>query len=69
MHLTRSLGGSRLSSDGRLTVDIRGLLIPSGQFAGTTGPVKTVSTSLYCAENSTPVGTSGAVPLSSDGDA
>jgi hypothetical protein len=56
-------------SDGRMRVDIRGLLIPSGQFAGTTGPVMTVSASLYCAGNSTPVGTSGAVPLSSRGNA
>ena len=56
-------------SDGRMRVDIRGLLIPSGQFAGTTGPVTTVSASLYCAGNSTPVGTSAAVPLSSRGNA
>jgi hypothetical protein len=62
-------GEARLRSDGRLTVRIRGLLIPSGQLAGTTGPVKTVSASLYCAGNSTPVGTSDTVPLSSDGDA
>jgi hypothetical protein len=56
-------------TDGRMRVDIRGLLIPSGQFAGTTGPVMTVSASLYCAGNSTPVGTSAAVPLSSHGNA
>jgi hypothetical protein len=62
-------GEARLRNDGRLTVRIRGLLIPSGQFAGTTGPVKTVSASLYCAGNSTPVGTSDNVPLSSEGDA
>jgi hypothetical protein len=62
-------GEAKLHSDGRLTVRIRGLLIPSGRFAGTTGPVKTVSASLYCGANSTPVGTSAAVPLSSDGDA
>jgi hypothetical protein len=62
-------GEAKLRSDGRLTVRIRGLLIPSGQFAGTTGPVKTVSASLYCGANSTPVGTSDTVPLSSDGDA
>jgi hypothetical protein len=62
-------GEAKLHSDGRLTVRIRGLLIPSGQFAGTTGPVKTVSASLYCDANGTPVGTSGTVPLSSDGDA
>jgi hypothetical protein len=62
-------GEAQLHRDGRLSVRIRGLLIPSGQFAGTTGPVKTVSASLYCAANITPVGTSGSVPLSSDGDA
>lgn len=62
-------GEARLRSDGRLTVRIRGLLIPSGQFAGTTGPVVTVSASLYCAGNSTPVGTSDNVPLANDGDA
>src|SRR5690242_9370476 len=62
-------GEARLRSDGRLTVRIRGLLIPSGQFAGTTGPVMTVSASLYCGGNSTPVGTSDNVPLASDGDA
>jgi hypothetical protein len=62
-------GQANLRSDGRLTVRIRGLLIPSGPFAGTTGPVKTVSASLYCAANDTPIGTSNSVPLSSDGDA
>jgi hypothetical protein len=62
-------GEANLRSDGRLTVRIRGLLIPSGQFAGTTGPVKTVSASLYCGANSNPVETSGTVPLSNDGDA
>jgi hypothetical protein len=60
---------AKLRADGRLRVRIRGLLIPSGPGAGTTGPVKTVSVSLYCAGNSTPVGTSDAVPLSSAGDA
>jgi hypothetical protein len=60
---------AKLHSDGRLSVRIRGLLIPSGQFAGTTGPVKTVSASLYCDANSTPVGTSDAVTLSSEGNA
>ncbi len=62
-------GKAKLHSDGLLIVRIRGLLIPSGQFAGTTGPVKTVSASLYCGANPTPVGTSSAVPLSADGDA
>jgi hypothetical protein len=62
-------GQAKLHSGGRLTVRIRGLLIPSGPGAGTTGPVKSVSASLYCGANSTPVGTSAPVPLSSDGDA
>lgn len=62
-------GDAELHSDGALRVRIRGLLIPSGPLAGTTGPVKTVSASLYCDANSTPVGTSNNVPLSSDGDA
>jgi hypothetical protein len=31
--------------------------------------VSTISASLYCADRSTPVGTSATVPLSSDGDA
>src|SRR5947209_2559924 len=34
-------GEAKLHGDGRLIVRIRGLLIPSGPFAGTTGPVKT----------------------------
>jgi hypothetical protein len=59
----------KLHTDGRMTVRIRGLLIPSGQFAGTTGPVMTVSASLYCDGNTTPVDTSNAVPLSSAGNA
>jgi hypothetical protein len=62
-------GEAKLHSDGRFTVRIRGLLIPSGPFAGTTGPVKTVSASLYCGANSNPVGTSDSVPLAGDGDA
>jgi hypothetical protein len=62
-------GDATLRRGGRLTVRIRGLLIPTGQFAGTTGPVKTVSASLYCAGNSTPVGTSPTVPLSRRGNA
>lgn len=62
-------GEAKLRSDGRLTVHVRGLLIPTGQFAGSPGPVKTITASVYCAANSTPVGTSGSVPLSSAGDA
>lgn len=62
-------GEAKLHTGGRLTVRLRGLLIPSGQFAGTTGPVQTVSASLYCADNTMPVGTSELVPLSRTGDA
>ena len=62
-------GEAKVRSDGRFTVRIRGLLIPSGPGAGTTGPVKTVSASLYCDASTTPVGTSNSVPLRSDGDA
>ncbi len=59
-------GEARLQSDGRVSVRIRGLLVVG---LGTTGPVKTVSASLYCGASTTPVGTSGSVPLSSNGDA
>jgi hypothetical protein len=62
-------GEAKLHSDGRLSVRIRGLLIPSGPLAGTTRPVKTISASIYCGANSTPAGTSDAVPLSSEGNA
>jgi hypothetical protein len=64
-----SSGRAVLRSSGRLSVRIRGLLIGSGPLAGTVGPVKTVSASVYCSASSTPVGTSDSVPLSSDGDA
>ncbi len=62
-------GEARLHTDGRLDVDIRGLVIPVAPFTGTPGPVKTVSASLYCGGNSTPVGTSNSSPISTDGDA
>jgi hypothetical protein len=62
-------GEARLNRDGRLVVRIRGLVIPTGQFAGTTGPVKTVSASLYCGASSTAAATSNPVPISTDGDA
>jgi hypothetical protein len=60
-------GEARLRSDGDLRVELRGLLIPSGQFAGTTGPVHTVSASLYCGGNVQ--GTTAQFPLSPQGDA
>jgi hypothetical protein len=62
-------GEARLRSDGRLSVSIRGLVIPIAPFNGTTGPVTTVDASLYCGGNPTPVGTSASVPISTHGDA
>lgn len=62
-------GEATLSGGGRLDVAIRGLVIPTAPFTGTTGPVTTVDASLYCGGNSTPVGTSGSVPISTHGDA
>ena len=59
-------GGVRLKSDGELDVRIRGLVIPS---LGTAGPVTTVSASLLCGADTAPAATTGAVPLSSSGDA
>jgi hypothetical protein len=59
-------GEADLRSSGRLEVDIRGLVIPS---LGTTGPVMTVSASLYCDGSSSPVGTSSSVPISTNGNA
>jgi hypothetical protein len=60
-------GQARLRRDGRLTVDIRGLVIPGN---GTPGPVTTVSASLYCgADSSAAVATTDPVPLSREGDA
>jgi hypothetical protein len=62
-------GEATLRSNGRLDVSIRGLVIPTGMFAGTTGPVMTVDASLYCSGNPMPVGTSGLVPISTHGNA
>jgi hypothetical protein len=63
------LGEASLRSSGRLEVKIRGLVITVAPFTGTTGPVTTVDASLYCGGNSTPVGTSTSVPISTHGDA
>ncbi len=62
-------GEASLRDSGRLDVSIRGLVIPTAPFTGTTGPVTTVDASLYCAGNSTPVATSASVPISTTGDA
>jgi hypothetical protein len=55
-----------LHSDGKLKVDIRGLVIPS---MGTPGPVTTVSASLFCGNDTTAAAKTTSVPLSSKGDA
>ena len=60
-------GTATLERHGRFEVRIRGLLV-----AGTnnTGPVTTVTVSLYCApDSSVAVFTTASVPLSSHGDA
>jgi len=63
-------GSARLKGDGRLTVKLKGLVLTDGPFAGTAGPVTSVSASLYCgADSSGPVDTTATVPLSARGDA
>jgi hypothetical protein len=60
-------GSTRLRHDGRLTVDVRGLVIPGN---GTPGPVTSVNASLYCGADATgAVATTATVPLSGEGDA
>jgi hypothetical protein len=62
--LTR--GSVRVKRDGELDLRLRGLIIPT---LGTAGPVTTVSASLLCGLDTAPAATTGAVPLSSSGDA
>jgi hypothetical protein len=64
-------GAVRLRHDGRLQVRMRGLLITGGNPTdGTTGPVSTVSASLYCgADSAAAVADTQAVPLSAGGNA
>ena len=60
-------GSARLRHGGRLTVGVRGLVIPGN---GTPGPVTSISAGLYCGADATPAAaTTGSVPLSSQGDA
>jgi hypothetical protein len=54
-----------LTNDGRLTVDVRGLVLPS--VGNTTGPVTGVAASVVCAN--AVVATTGVANLSSAGDA
>lgn len=64
-------GTVRLSSDGRLDLRVRGLVIPVAPGNGTPGPVNTVSASLYCGADSETMAadTTNQVPISRDGDA
>ena len=63
-------GDARLRADGRLSVRIRGLVIPVAPGNGTPGPVMTVSASLYCgADTTAAVATTASVPISRAGDA
>src|SRR5436309_637747 len=62
-------GEARLRRDGRLRVDVRGLVIPVAPGNGTPGPVTTVSASLYCRNDTTAVGTTPSAPISRSGGA
>jgi len=61
-------GRVRLTSDGRLDLEVRGLVIPT---TGTASPVTTITASLYCGAdaNATPADTTQPVPISSTGNA
>ena len=56
-----------LSGNGRIQVEIRGLLISAGPAINTVGPVTMVSASVVCGD--IVAATTGAVPLSAAGDA
>jgi hypothetical protein len=64
-------GQVRLSTDGRLDLRVRGLVIPIPSGNGTPGPVTTISASLYCGADSdtTAAATTGQFPIAPDGDA
>ena len=66
-------GRVQLAVDGRIKIQLRGLVIPiaHGTFpANTARPVTTVNASLYCApDSSAAAATTVSVPISEDGDA
>jgi len=65
-----SSGQTRLRHNGRLTVRVRGLVLPGPPGNGTPGPVTTINASLYCGSDATAaVATTASVPLSTAGDA
>jgi hypothetical protein len=57
-------GFATLNDDGRLSVDVRGLILPA---FGNAGPITAVAASVVC--SNTVAATSAAVPLSNDGNA
>jgi hypothetical protein len=61
-------GEVRLKQDGKFKLRVEGLVIPT---LGNTGPVTTISASLYCGADSdtAAVDTTPAVPITSSGDA
>jgi hypothetical protein len=64
-------GVVRLKRDGKLDLQVKGLVIPTAPSMGTPGPVTTISASLYCGadSNTTAAGTTQVVPISRKGDA
>jgi len=59
-------GHVRLRRDGRLRLNVRGLIIPT---LGNAGPVTSITASLYCGADSDPaVATTGSAPLSQQGN-
>lgn len=61
-------GSVRLRSDGRLRVEVEGLVIPTPPQNGS-NPVATLSASLFCGSDTTPAATTAAAPFSTAGDA
>jgi hypothetical protein len=64
-------GHVRLTRDGQFDLRVKGLVIASGTFAGTPGPVTTISASLYCGADASTVAadTTQQVPISRKGNA
>ena len=64
-------GSVRLGQGGNFELEVEGLLIASGPFTGTTGPVTGIDAALFCGadSNTTPAATTGIFPLSTEGDA
>ncbi len=64
-------GEVRLKRDGKLDLQVKGLVIPVAPFTGTPGPVTKISASLYCGadSNTAPADTTQEVPISRKGDA